>query len=156
MTLRNATQTMIQGRIKVPRANGDADRIRSVNHEPTDFFSCSCMVSPTVKMKITLDRHGPRLMPYNFQLLDPSNFSLPTIFTANSSVPLCPSSCSPHSSSNRFPDDFAAYFSDPGYSKTCTVYSYMYSKYNKSREYFQSIAPVADKLNYKYRQEHRS
>ncbi len=32
------------------------------------------------KMKITLDRHGPRLMDNNYQHLDPPNFSLPSTF----------------------------------------------------------------------------
>ncbi len=43
--LRDAVQTMNQWRIKVPCVNGDADRIRSVNHELADLFSCSGSVS---------------------------------------------------------------------------------------------------------------
>jgi hypothetical protein len=38
------------------------------------------MANGTFKMKMDIDRHGPRLMPNNYQHLDPPYFSLPTTF----------------------------------------------------------------------------
>jgi hypothetical protein len=38
------------------------------------------MANGTFKMKIDIDRHGPRSMPSNCKNLNPPNFSLPTTF----------------------------------------------------------------------------
>jgi hypothetical protein len=46
-TLRDAVQTMGQGRMEVPCINGDADKIRSANYETVngEFFSCLDLAS---------------------------------------------------------------------------------------------------------------
>jgi hypothetical protein len=38
------------------------------------------MENGVFKKKIVIDRHGPRLMPNNYQHLDTPNFSLPNTF----------------------------------------------------------------------------
>jgi hypothetical protein len=38
------------------------------------------MANGTFKMKMDIDRHGPRLMPNNCKNLNPPYFSLPTTF----------------------------------------------------------------------------
>jgi hypothetical protein len=92
--------------IEAPCINGDEDGIRSVNNESRIFFLFGprllsrskhsvqnayissekkiniLMANDMYKMKITLHRHGPRLMPNscNILILDPPNFSLPITF----------------------------------------------------------------------------
>jgi hypothetical protein len=40
------------------------------------------MANGTFKMKMDIDRHGPRSMPNNCKNFNPPNFSLPTTFNA--------------------------------------------------------------------------
>ncbi len=41
---------------------------------------CFSMANSTFKMKMDIDRHGPRLMPNNCKNLKPPHFSLPSTF----------------------------------------------------------------------------
>ncbi len=41
------------------------------------------MTNGTFKMKMDIDRHGPRLMPNNCKNLNPPYFSLPSTFKGN-------------------------------------------------------------------------
>ena len=50
--------------------------------EPLPAISCllGSMANGTFKMKMDIDRHGPRPMPNSCKNLNPPNFSLPSIF----------------------------------------------------------------------------
>jgi hypothetical protein len=52
------------------------------------------MANGMLKMKMDIDRHGPRLMPNSCQHLDPLYFSLPTTFNSVESfrTPVIPAS----------------------------------------------------------------
>jgi hypothetical protein len=93
--------------MEVPCITGDAEKIRSANYETVlkwRIFSCSdrvsfyatkihfagesgnrihfSMANGTFKMKMDIDRHGPRLMPNNCKNLNPPYFSLPITFNS--------------------------------------------------------------------------
>jgi hypothetical protein len=93
---------MEQWRIEVSCVNGDADKIRVIcrkvlfdpyrhlsnynrqfillESEETEIrFS---MANSMFKMKMDIDRHGPRLMPNNCKHLNPPYFSLSSTFNA--------------------------------------------------------------------------
>jgi hypothetical protein len=48
--------------------------------ERAEMEICFSMANGMFKIKMDIDRHGPRLMPSNCKHLDPPYFSLPTTF----------------------------------------------------------------------------
>ncbi len=100
--IKDAVQTMEQWRIEVSCVNGDVDKIRVISRkvlfDPHRYLSNYnrlfillesaeteirfSMANSMFKMKMDIDRHGPRLMPNNCKHLNPPYFSLPTTLNA--------------------------------------------------------------------------